>query len=76
MRLYSAVVKDVYEGNKLTIIENHESYNKAHFIHDLRRNGYAVNPMKVKRADVFDYIMENTDCRPCDWRIRKVPTKG
>lgn len=73
MRKYKAIVTDKMTG-KATVIES-EQNSKAEFIHDLRRNGYSVNADKVKREDVFDYIMEYTDCYPWDWKIRKVPEK-
>lgn len=70
MKLYSAVVKD---GNRIVFIKNQEYSTKAEFIHDLRHNGYKVNPMKVKPASVFEYIMQHTNCAPWDWELRKVP---
>lgn len=70
MKTFSAVVKD---GNHTVFIEDQEYKTKADFIHDLRRNGYKVNPDKVKTSDVFDYIMKHTNCNPWDWkRINKV----
>lgn len=67
---YSASVKDKETGKGL-FIENKEYANKADFIFDLRRNGFAVDPIKVKKSDVFDYIVNNTDCSPRDWRMYK-----
>lgn len=69
---YSAVVRD---GNRTVFIRDEEYNTKAEFIHDLRRNGYTVNPKKVKPADVFDYIMEHTNCYPWDWEIKSVPKR-
>ena len=45
MKTYSAIVRD---GKRVVIIENQEYQTKAEFIHDLRNNGYKVNPAKVK----------------------------
>lgn len=70
MKLYSAIVKD---GARVVIIKNQEYRTKAEFIHDLRHNGYAVNPRKVKPADVFDYILNHTNAAPWDWDLRAVP---
>lgn len=70
MKSYSAFVKD---GNRSVIIRNQDYRTKAEFIHDLRCNGYKVNPKKVKPSDVFDYIMEHTNCNPWDWDLRQVP---
>ncbi len=70
MRKYSAIVKD---GKRTVFIRNEEYNTKAEFIYDLRKNGYSVNPRKVKRAEVFDYICEKTNMAPEDWGIRKVP---
>lgn len=70
MKKYSAVVKD---GNRVVFIKNEEYNTKSEFIHDLRRNGYSVNPKKVKTSDVFEYIMAHTDCHTWDWDIENVP---
>lgn len=65
-KLYSAAVKD----GETTVFIIYQSYNtKADFIRDLRRNGYKVNPMKVKPSRVFDYIISHTDCNPWDWKL-------
>ena len=70
MKKYSAIVKD--EG-RTVFIKNQEYANKAAFIYDLRKNGYKVNPRKVKPADVFEYILNHTNCAPWDWDIKAVP---
>lgn len=72
MKKYSAIVKD---GNRIVFIENQEYHTKADFIRDLRHNGYRVNPRKVKTSDVFDYIMNKTNCCPWDWDIKAVPAE-
>ena len=64
-KLYKALVKD--ENSQLKIIESYYS-NKKDFIRDLRNNGYKVNPIKVKKAEVFDFIMANTNCNEWDWK--------
>lgn len=63
--LFKAIVKDK-QSKELTIIES-EYPTKQKFIEDLRGNGYSVNPEKVKRSEVFEYIMKNTNCEPWDW---------
>lgn len=73
--LYSAVVKDKQDG-RIVFICNHEYPSKALFIQDLRRNGYSVNPHKVKPADVFEYIMQYTDASPHDWATINAVPKG
>ena len=70
MKKYSAVVKD---GARVVFIKNQEYQRKADFIHDLRANGYKVNPKKVKPADVFEYILNHTNCAPWDWDLKEVP---
>ena len=67
---YSALVKD---GNRLVEIKNEEYATKADFIYDLRKNGYKVNPKKVKESALYDYIIENTNLYPCDWDLRAIP---
>lgn len=64
--IYKAVVKNKRTG-QLEILEM-EYKNKKAFIRDIRGNGYAVNPMKVKPAEAFDYIMQHTNCQPWDWK--------
>lgn len=74
MAIYKAFVTDKTDGRKV-IIES-EYNTKAEFIHDLRANGYAVNPIKVKLKEVFEYIMKYTDCAPWDWKeIKTVPAE-
>lgn len=68
--LYSALVKD---GNRVVFITNREYRNKAEFIQDLRHNGYKVNEKKVKPSDLFDYIMNYTNCESWDWAMTKIP---
>lgn len=68
MKKYKAIVK--FEG-VATIIEA-EYRTKKEFIEDLKRNGYKVNPSKVKEADLFDYILNNTDCTEDAWKIKKI----
>lgn len=74
MKLYKAFVWDK-RNKKYVTIESRED-NKSTFIDSLRKNGYRVNPIKVKEADVFDYIMKHTNCNSWDWKeIKKVPTE-
>lgn len=72
MKMYKAIVTDKMNGRKV-IIES--EYNaKEEFIHDLRANGYAVNPIKVKTKEVFEYIMNHTNCNHWDWKeINTIP---
>ena len=72
MTMYKAIVTDKMNGRRVVIEDEYNT--KAEFIHDLRRNGYAVNPVKVKAKEVFEYIMEHTNCNPWDWKeINAVP---
>lgn len=72
-KMYKAIVTDKFNNNRRVIIEC-EYNTKAEFIRDLRANGYTVNPVKVKPAEVFDYIMDHTNCYPWDWKeIKAVP---
>lgn len=66
MKRYSAAVKD--KGRTVFITEQ-EYATKTDFIRDLRRNGYQVNPQKVKTARTFDYIVNHTNCNPWDWKL-------
>jgi hypothetical protein len=64
--LYKAIVTD--KQTKQTEIIESDYNTKKDFINDLRGNGYSVNPLKVKKANVFDYIMNETNCYPWDWK--------
>lgn len=66
MKKFKAIVKDK-QTKQLVIIES-EHETKTEFIQDLRSNGYMVNPYKVKVAEVFDYIMNTTNCEEWDWK--------
>ena len=70
MKLYSALVKD---GNRLVEIKNEKYATKADFIHDLRANGYKVNPKKVKESRLYDYIIAETNLYPWDWDLKSIP---
>ena len=72
MTTYSAIVKT---ENGVAIIKNQEYSTKNEFIKDLRKNGYKVNPKKVKKSDVFDYIFNHTNMYPWDWDITAVPAE-
>ncbi len=72
--MYKAVVKNK-ETKKLSFIESEYS-NKSDFIYDLRHNGYMVNPDKVQPTEVFEYIIENTNCHPWDWKSYKLDKNG
>jgi hypothetical protein len=65
MKNYKALVTNNRTG-AIEIIEMEYS-SKANFIKDIRLNGLKVDPMKVKEADIFDFIMNNTNCNKCDW---------
>ena len=80
MKEYSAIVtstrreykRESEQFEKVTRIvffRNQEYRTKSDFIHDLRANGYKVNPKKVKTARVFDYILEHTNMNPWDWDL-------
>ena len=72
MAIYKAIVTD--KRTRIKSIIECEYNTKAEFIHDLRKNGYSVNPIKAKTKEVFDYIMDNTDCNPWDWKeINAIP---
>lgn len=66
MKKFSAVVKD---GARTVFITDQECRTKADFTHDLRANGYKVNPLKVKTSWTFDYIINHTDCNLWDWKL-------
>ena len=69
---YSALVND---GKRIVEIKNQEYNTKAEFIHDLRGNGYKVNPKKVKKSAIYDYIVNHTNMYPWDWELKAVPCK-
>jgi len=70
--LFKTCVKYKPTG-KYSIIES-EYRTKAQFISDLRANGYAVNPLKIKEVNLYNWILENTDCEEHVWKyINTIP---
>jgi hypothetical protein len=69
--IYKAIVKD--RETKMFITIESEYSKKSNFIRDLKNSGYIVNPLKIKPCQVFDYIMNHTNCNPEDWKINKLP---
>lgn len=67
MKTFKAIVKD---AKRVVVIEG-EYDRKNDFIKDLRRNGYKVNPRKVKEKEVFDFICDHTDMHDWDWSLKK-----
>jgi hypothetical protein len=66
MTKFKAFVKNKDTKEYVTIESEYKS--KESFIKDLRANGYMVNPLKVKKSEVFDYIINNTNCYEWDWK--------
>lgn len=70
--MFKAYVKNRYSKNSTFIESDYKT--KAKFIEDLRNNGYMINPDKVKPSDLYNWILDNTDCSPLDWKyINKIP---
>lgn len=70
-KMYKACVKD--SKGKINVIEGLYT-TKSAFIKDLRANGYKVNYYKVKEIDVYEYIINETNATPDDWKnINEVP---
>ena len=65
MTMYKAICT-APDGQKL-IIESDYASKKA-FAYDLRKNGYKVNNNKVHTKAKWDWVMENTNALPWDWR--------
>lgn len=61
-----------YKKNNARIVIEGVYTSKAAFIKDLRGNGYSVNANKVKTKEVFDYIINHTNCSPTDWKINRI----
>jgi len=66
MKVYKGIATNKQTKEKV-IIES-EYKTKKQFIQDVRNNGYTVNPLKVKEAKVFDYIMDFTNAQEEDWK--------
>lgn len=71
---WSAVAKAKRTGCTV-LLKNQDYPTKAAFISDIRGNGYAVNPKKVKPSDLFDYILTRTNCNPWDWDLTEIPNE-
>ena len=68
---WKASVVDKQSGKRVHLTYNYPS--KKDFIHDLEGNGYTHNPIKIKPAEVFDYILDNTEAYPEDWKKYNTP---
>ena len=69
MPIYKALVTDKENGKRLTIARDYPT--KQEFIFDLRRNGYAVDPSRVKTKQEFDRIINTTNAEEWHWKPRK-----
>lgn len=72
MKTYKGIVKD--KKTKEYIIISGEYETKKAFIEDLKRNGYAINTLKIKTSELFDAIMEYAIDKPlgkCAWKVCK-----
>jgi len=69
MTMYKAMVKDKETG-KIKYIKS-DYATKQEFIQDLRSNGYAVDPSRVKTLKEFDRIINTTNANEWDWKPRK-----
>lgn len=68
-KIYKTVATDKQTGKNVLIEMSH--VNKKAFIEDLRANGYKVNDKKVRLADEWDWIVDNTNCNEWDWKIKR-----
>lgn len=69
---YKGIIKDKETGEK--IIRTFEGYrDKDEVVQTIRANGYAVDWDHVKPTELFDWIMDHTNCEPIDWKLTKVP---
>lgn len=69
--LYKALVTDKETKEKLFI--EFDSPTKKQFIQDLRLNGYSVSDQKVKKSEVYNWILNNTNCQEEDWYFNEIP---
>ena len=60
MTMYKAFVRDKKTKERLFVESEYPT--KTAFIKDLKGNGYSVNPIKVKEAELYNWILENTNC--------------
>jgi hypothetical protein len=70
---YKAFVTDKENGKRLTIARDYPT--KREFVFDLRRNGYAVDPSRVKTEKEFDRIINTTDAQEWHWKPKKFSLK-
>jgi len=70
--LFKTCVKYKPTG-KYSIIES-DYPTKAQFISDLRANGYAVNPLRIKESNLYNWIVENSNGEESEWKyINRIP---
>jgi len=72
--LFKTCVKS-RQTKKYEVIES-DYPNKSAFISDLKGNGYMVNPDKVVRSEVYNYIMNYTNCEEWDWINYQIDKDG
>jgi len=65
-KIYKAMGTDKRTG-KSTILAFSDT-NKKNFLRNCRGNGYRVNRKHCLTAESYDFVMENTNCTPRDWR--------
>ena len=68
---YKALVTDIV--TKERIILEDDCKTKKQFLEFIRSNGYSVSDLKVKKADVWDWIVNETNCYPEDWYFNEIP---
>ena len=71
MTTYKTLATDKQTGERVTI--EREYNTKQEFIADVRRNGYKVNAKRTKETNLYNWIIENTNCNERDWEIRSIP---
>jgi hypothetical protein len=64
MKTFKAVATS-YEGERKII--QADAKNKTEFIKEARKNGFKINPFKVKDSELFNFIMDETNCNEWDW---------
>ena len=68
---FKAVVTNK-ETKERKIIEA-DCKSKKQFLEDLRNNGYSVSDRKVKKAEVWNWIINETNCQEEDWYFNTIP---
>lgn len=74
MKNYIGYVTDKFNGKKFFFkSRDFGCRSRKEFIADLHSNGYAIHRVEIE--EVFDYVLENTNCEKVDYEAARLAYK-